>query len=422
MSHENCAQCSRQSQPETNMIALKMIEVYTQNGLRKVRPYYNTRSAFVKGRWLGKPLIDVLASEFKLRSRAYHLEQIQNGTYRLIRNGEPLVTSQLMATVIRNHDILETTTHKHEPPVKQWRNQVAEAGDSAKRIAGFKIVFEDENILVIDKPNGIPVHPTGQFFQNTITEVLKSHGVDAFPCYRLDKVTSGLLILAKNSLRAGEIQKNIRARNMNKYYLARVKGKFPHSHSALNGKIAMNTLFEDIASTTIETSPIYSIDPKRQFPVGLSASRDAITKFYPIRYIPHADESVIACKPITGRTHQIRIHLARLGHPIVNDNIYCSQITKYSERLNFIIQVPRWEDQPGLDTGRLRLRFQKIIEETKSNCQTIQSSCSECDAIELKDPLLSDLELWLHAWKYEDVEGNFKFETELPNWAQMINS
>ncbi|CAI4063178.1 hypothetical protein N7582_002318 [Saccharomyces uvarum] len=404
------------------MIALKMIEVYTQNGLRKVRPYYNTRSAFVKGRWLGKPLIDVLASEFKLRSRAYHLEQIQNGTYRLIRNGEPLVTSQLMATVIRNHDILETTTHKHEPPVKQWRNQVAEAGDSAKRIAGFKIVFEDENILVIDKPNGIPVHPTGQFFQNTITEVLKSHGVDAFPCYRLDKVTSGLLILAKNSLRAGEIQKNIRARNMNKYYLARVKGKFPHSHSALNGKIAMNTLFEDIASTTIETSPIYSIDPKRQFPVGLSASRDAITKFYPIRYIPHADESVIACKPITGRTHQIRIHLARLGHPIVNDNIYCSQITKYSERLNFIIQVPRWEDQPGLDTGRLRLRFQKIIEETKSNCQTIQSSCSECDAIELKDPLLSDLELWLHAWKYEDVEGNFKFETELPNWAQMINS
>ncbi|CAI2010501.1 hypothetical protein SEUBUCD646_0G04200 [Saccharomyces eubayanus] len=404
------------------MTTLKMIEVYTQNGLRKVRPYYNTRSAFVKGRWLGRPLIDVLASEFKLRSRDYHLGQIQKGTYRLIRDGEPLVASQLISTVIKNHDILETTTHKHEPPVKQWCSQAAESDDSARTIAGFKTVFEDENILVIDKPNGIPVHPTGQFFQNTITEVLKSHGVDAFPCYRLDKITSGLLILAKNSLSAGEIQKNIRARNMDKYYLARVKGKFAHSDSVLNGEFAMNTLFDDIANTTIETSPIYSIDPKRQFPVGLSASKDAITKFYPIRYSPHADESVVACKPITGRTHQIRIHLARLGHPIVNDNVYCSQITKYPERLNFIIQVLKWEDQPGLDTDKLRVSFQKIIEETKSNCQTMKSSCSECDVIELKDPLLSDLELWLHAWKYEDAEGKFKFETELPNWAQIINS
>ncbi|CAI4062686.1 hypothetical protein SKDZ_07G4120 [Saccharomyces kudriavzevii ZP591] len=399
------------------MSTLKMIEVYTQNGLRKVRPYYNKRSAFVKGRWLGKSLIDVLATEFRLRSRAYYLAQIEKGTYKLIRDGVPLVPSHLMTVTIKNHDVLETTAHKHEPPVKQWCSQSMEADDSAGRIAGFDIVFEDETILVIDKPSGIPIHPTGQFYQNTITEVLKSHGVNVLPCYRLDKITSGLLILAKNSQSAGEIQKNIRSRDMSKYYLARVKGKFPHSESILNNDNAVDSIFADTSNITIESSPIYSIDPKRQFPAGLSASRDAITKFYPIRYISHADETVVACKPTTGRTHQIRIHLARLGHPIVNDSVYCSHVTRYPERLKFIIQFPRWEDQRNLSTEKLRTIFQKFIEETKNNCQTMKTLCSECDTIELKDPLPSDLELWLHAWRYEDTEGKFKFETNLPSWV-----
>ncbi|EJS43551.1 pus6p [Saccharomyces arboricola H-6] len=404
------------------MSAMKMIEVYTQNGLRKVRPYYNKRSAFVKGRWLGKPLVDILANEFKLRSRDYYLEQIEKGTYKLIRDGVPLAANRLLATTIKNHDILETTTHKHEPPVKQWCSQAIEADDSAGRIAGFKVVFEDESILVIDKPCGVPVHPTGQFYQNTITELLKSHGVNALPCYRLDKITSGLLILAKNSQSAGEIQKNIRSRDMSKFYLARVRGKFPHSDSVLNNEKAVNVIFQDSSNTTVEMSPIYSIDPKRQFPVGLSASRDAITQFYPIMYIPHVNETVIACKPITGRTHQIRIHLARLGHPIVNDSVYCLHISKYPERLKFMMQFPGWENQPGLDTENLRIMFQRFIEESRNICQTKKTYCPECDTVELNDPLLSDLELCLHAWRYEDTKGKFKFQTELPNWAQLSSN
>ncbi|CAI4470366.1 AEL_collapsed_G0020450.mRNA.1.CDS.1 [Saccharomyces cerevisiae] len=404
------------------MSTLKVIEVYTQNGLRKVRPYYNRRSAFVKGRWLGKLLIDVLVSEFKLRPRAYYLDQIRKGTYRLIRDGVPLVPDHLMTTIIKNHDVLETTTHKHEPPVKQWCSQEVEAEDLPGRIAGFNIVFENESILVIDKPSGIPVHPTGQFYQNTITELLKLHGVDALPCYRLDKITSGLLILAKNSQSAGEIQKSIRSRDMIKIYLARVKGRFPHSELILDNENAAETTFEDTSKVTVEMTPIYSIDPKRQFPVGLSASKDAITKFYPIRYFSHADETVVACKPITGRTHQIRIHLARLGHPIVNDSVYCSHITKYPERLKFITQFPRWEDQQDLDAEELKVRFQKFVDETKNNCQTMETFCPECHTVDLKDPVLSDLELWLHAWKYEEINGKFKFKTDLPKWAQLDNS
>lgn len=128
----------------------------------------------------------------------------------------------------------------------------------------------------------------------------------------------------------------------------------------LDNESAAETTFEDTSKVTVEMTPIYSIDPKRQFPVGLSASKDAITKFYPIRYFSHADETVVACKPITGRTHQIRIHLARLGHPIVNDSVYCSHITKYPERLKFITQFPRWEDQQDLDAEELKVRFQNL--------------------------------------------------------------
>lgn len=390
------------------------VEAYVSNGLRRIRPYYVTRTSYVKGRWIGRRLVDVLAAEFRAYPREHYIDLISKGSYRLLRDAEDV---DPRTSTIRHGDVMVSRLHKHEPPVRKWCSISEEREDiPGKRIAGMAIVHEDDNLLVIDKPMGVPVHPTGQFFHNTVTEILKDHGVTPYPSYRLDKVTSGLLILAKNKDAASQVQQKISAREMNKVYLARVKGRFPHATTKVSTEP-----FLDVMRTTSHDSPIYGIDPKRGFPAGLLPSREASTMFYPLRYIPHSHESIVACKPLTGRTHQIRIHLARLGHPISNDSMYCEDCTMYPLRLQFMRRVSEWENC-GLGQNELQSLFKKVQEEAQGVTDSKVSSlgeekCPECGAVLMADPAMSQLELYLHAWKYYDDEGAFDFQTGMPEWA-----
>lgn len=394
------------------------IQVYFSRGLRKIRPYYHKRTAFAKGRWFRRTLLDVLVNEFRSYSEHHYLTEIKKGNLGLIREGRTLDLNEVLSSPIRNNDTVQTLSHKHEPPVLQWSE--GEEDIPGIKVAGFDIVYENDDLLVLNKPSGIPIHPTGQFYQNTITELLKKHGKTALPCYRLDKLTSGLLIMAKNTETAGAIQVKIRDRNMSKYYLARVKGKFPH----LSSLDFHETLipFPVSSLVTREESPVYTVEPKKRFPSGLSPVKDAKTDFYPLKYFPHCDQSLVICKPLTGRTHQIRVHLARLGHPIVNDPFYNVDNVEYPTRSKFIIKVPDWT-KSIYSYEQLEQLFGTFIQE----CEKVQENktagrdqlekCSECGSLLLQDPDPRDLTIWLHAWKYEDPQGEFSFTTALPSWA-----
>lgn len=399
-------------------------KVWLSRGLRHVAPYYKKTQVFVKGRWVGRTVLDVLSKEFRSFDIEYYTKAIQKGRFKLIRKSDPTLKLDPLSSLIRSGDILETIIHRHEPPVKAWPMETVKTNN----IEGIPIVFEDDQLLVVDKPCGIPVHPTGGYHINSLTEVIK-HGREdistLYPCHRLDKVTSGITIMAKNNTIASNIQTRIQSHDMQKLYLARVQGKFPNSPDSYD-LTHWQESDEHVVKCTI---PIFAVQTKKQFPTGLGASRASETWVYPGWYDSKTNESIIICKPLTGRTHQIRIHLLKMGYPIVNDTLYCPCVTKYPLYVDFFKQYDEWESCTS--QGVLKEQFNQLGDESTrvresrlSNMEDV-SHCPECELPIMKDPEdNNDLTLSLHAWKYYQLNPSSdnhdkynSFQTELPKWA-----
>ncbi|KAJ1671480.1 DRAP deaminase, partial [Spiromyces aspiralis] len=117
--------------------------------------------------------------------------------------------------VFKNGDTMLHKTHRHEPPVTATSIEIVEE--------------TDDGILVINKPASIPVHPSGRFAYNSIVSILKHvHGYKKLhPANRLDRLTSGLMVLGLTTEKARELEEAMRTRKVQKEYIARVVGEFP---------------------------------------------------------------------------------------------------------------------------------------------------------------------------------------------------
>ncbi len=167
----------------------------------------------------------------------------------------------------------------------------------------YSIIYEDECFIGINKPANLPVHPAGVFYHNTlITLMQKSLGVRLFPLHRLDRETSGIIVIAKDVRVARYFQE--RFSSIEKTYLAIVHG-VPRE----------KTFTVDIP---IEADPSSELEHKQAAFRG--AGKEAHTKFITI----HSNNrfSFVEAIPITGRQHQIRVHLKCAGHPILGDRMY----------------------------------------------------------------------------------------------------
>ncbi len=178
----------------------------------------------------------------------------------------------------------------------------------------FEIIFEDENMLVINKPAGLTTHPGNGNQQNTLVNALLFHcgktlsGINGVMrpgiVHRLDKDTSGLMVVAKNDLAHQELAKQIEQRILKRNYLAICYG----TPKPLSGTINKN----------LGRSKINRL----KMAIMRAGGRVAITHYEVKKMYFDGLLSMVECKLETGRTHQIRVHLTSIGHSIIGDSTY----------------------------------------------------------------------------------------------------
>lgn len=367
---------------------------YIEDGLRKVQPYHFTYKTWCKQRWRGREILEIFADEFRDRPIEYYKASMERGAVQL--NGKPLTSTH---QVVNNGDLLSHTMHRHEPPV------------SAQNI---DFVHEDDDIIVINKPAGIPVHPAGRYNYNSIVNIIELErglGFKPLPCNRLDRLTSGVMFIAKHPRAAEVMMEQIMARTVKKEYVARVKGEFPEG---------------DIVCE----QPILQISPKLGLNRVRANGKDARTVFKRLAYYPAEGGgegySVVRCRPLTGRTHQLRVHLQFLGHPISNDPIYANQRVWGQDLGKGDAEADNDEDimtrlsKMGKEEVAEAVAYhdEMVGEYNKKKAEKLSGElCELCDTPLYTDPGAHELGIYLHARKYADAAGTWSYETELPLWA-----
>ena len=301
------------------------------------------------------------------------------------------------------------------------------------------IVHEDNDMIVINKPAGVPVHPAGRYNYNSIIEIMRAergHQWKPLPCNRLDRLTSGVMFIGKNSQAAERISAQIMGRTVKKEYIARVLGEFPE---------------EDIVCE----QPVLQISPKLGLNRARASGKDAKTVFRRLAYYPPwrnvngereedtrtVDEkkrdaklawkskegySIVRCLPLTGRTHQLRVHLQYLGHPISNDPIYCNQRVfgpnlaagdaASDDDEDIISRLSKMGKSEVAEAMAYHDEMMDEYNKRKAEKMTGQF-CDVCDTPLYSDPGIHELGIYLHAKRYACREGRWDYETPLPEWA-----
>ena len=278
-----------ESSPDSSSY-LSSIVRYTKNGLRYVEPYVYEFRTHVKGRWVGMSIFEMCTKEFVAQTREYYIEAIESG--RITVNNMKVNTDY----ILDHNDYIRHVTRCVENPV---------SGDL------IETIFESDELLVVNKPPSIPVHACGGYRQNTLVAILEaSNGYSALhPTHRIDRLTSGIVILGKTPSITRAITNSladVKGESVMKEYLALVSGEVSKSIVVKGFIRCTDFRVGKFAFSEEETKD----------------SKLSETEIFALKYFPERNETLVRCVPVTGRTHQIRLHLQSIGHPIVNDICY----------------------------------------------------------------------------------------------------
>jgi 23S rRNA pseudouridine1911/1915/1917 synthase len=186
------------------------------------------------------------------------------------------------------------------------------APDEPDVVLDFAVVHEDEDLLVLDKPAGLPVHPSARYHRHTLTALMRErlgegHGWEM--AHRLDRETSGVLAFGRRGATGGTLKRAFQERRVRKSYLALVHGELS---AGMHIELPLGPATE--SRVRIKMGPVATMNG------GMPAS----THVEPLAQGRFRDDPItlVRCRPHTGRQHQIRVHLAEVGHPVLGDKLY----------------------------------------------------------------------------------------------------
>ena len=243
---------------------------------------------------------------------------------KLIENGKISVNGKIAAKNYKLRDKDEIEVTYPEP----------ETDEALPEDIPLDVVYEDQDIIVINKPKGMIVHPATGIYTGTLVNALLYHCKDSLSgiggvirpgiVHRIDKDTSGLLVVAKNDEAHIALSEQLKTHTVSRVYHAIATGNVKEDEGTINKPIGRHP--------TDRKKMAIVLDPSR-------TSREAITHYSTIERfaIPTGRFSYIKCKLETGRTHQIRVHMASIGHPLLGDSVYGGSGTKFEAINNTLI-------------------------------------------------------------------------------------
>ncbi|GAB4860381.1 hypothetical protein Ancab_035539 [Ancistrocladus abbreviatus] len=353
-----------------------------RNGRRHVRPYYFEFICHVKNRWAGKTIVDLFAEEFKGRSYDYYVRAVKCGRIKV--DGQNVSVSYK----VKPSEKISHFLHRHEPPVMAW---------------DVSILQEEEDVVTVCKPASVPVHPCGQYRKNTVVGILQAEHdfAPVFPIHRLDRLVSGLLILARSASQADIFRQQIEAGLVQKQYIAKVVGVFPEGEQMVDANVNYNARE---GRSTVEVQDCCG-DALR--------GKAACTKF--TRINTNGTYSLVLSEPLTGRTHQIRVHLQHTGHPIANDMLYLSEFA--AARSTEGTSADRAAAAANSNGSPVSITPDCCDEGCHSEDFSFDPMCTNCPNLAPKGYEGHEEGLWLHCLRYSGT--GWTYECPFPDWATL---
>jgi 23S rRNA pseudouridine1911/1915/1917 synthase len=278
------------------------------------------------------------------------------------------ITRSYAQQIIRNSQIISGNV-KLKPSSSVSQNQEfvinmppVESLELTPEYVPFDVIYEDKYIIVVNKPAGIVVHPAPGNWTQTLVHGLLYRYPDMWSCnntarpgivHRLDATTSGLMVVARETKSMDRLQKMFQNKEIHKTYIALVSGNLSKTDGVINAPIGR--------------------DPKNRHKMAvLRAGRDAVTEFK--KLWSNKNYSLVLCRLITGRTHQIRVHFEAIGYPLIGDRLYGNK--KANEKISDLNRVflHSWKLELQHPITEVNMIFRcPIPEELKSTLKTIRA-------------------------------------------------
>ncbi len=184
----------------------------------------------------------------------------------------------------------------------------------------LSILYEDDDILIVDKPKGMVVHPAAGHYSGTLVNAIMFHCKDRLSgingvmrpgiVHRIDKDTTGSLIVCKNDIAHNIVAKQLKEHSVTRRYRAIVYGRLPQEEGAIDAPIGRDK------------------KDRKKMSVDMVNGKPAVTHYKVLKEFK--EYTYVECQLETGRTHQIRVHMASIGHPLLGDDVYGSHKSKFN--------------------------------------------------------------------------------------------